>query len=130
MRLLLGAAGRDHDPVVLLRDDRGSCDQAGRIRAEQELRLVLYDDARVELLDAGILRLVVVGDEIDLVLLAADLDAAGGIDLVAPQLEAAHLRGRVVVELAALRGRESDGERILGERRGGAYQHGCNRQSG
>ena len=89
--LLLGAAGVEHDLAVLLGDHRRRRGEARRIGAEQELRFVLVDEPRVELLHAAAHRLVVIGDEFDHVALAAGLDAARGIDLVAPEFVAALL---------------------------------------
>src|SRR6516162_8852074 len=58
------------------------------------------------------------------VMIAAGLDAAGRIDLVAPQLIAPHQPKRVDVERAGLRGGEADGDRVLGEsRRRGQRQY-------
>ena len=79
--LPLGAARGDHHLAVLLGNDRGRGDQPRRIGAEQEMRLVLHDQARVELLHARVLRFVIIADQIDLVGFAAGLDAACGIDL-------------------------------------------------
>ena len=126
--LLLGSAGRDHDLTVLLGHDRGACGQPRGIRAEQELRLVLRDQARVELLDPRALGFVIVAGEVDHVVLPARGDPAGGIDFVPPQFEAAHLGGRVVVELAGLRVREPDCQGVgCCQRRGRTSQ--CGRQN-
>ena len=57
--------------------------------------MVLDDEPRIELLDASTLRLIVVLDEADLVVLVADLDAARFVDLVAPQLGALELGHRI-----------------------------------
>ena len=71
--LLLRSAGGQHDSSVLLGNDCRGRHQARGVRAEEELRFVLVDDAGVELLYARIRELVVVADEIDLVLLVAGL---------------------------------------------------------
>src|SRR5207248_2631001 len=102
---------------ILLGDDRSGGDEAGRIGAEQKLRLVLRDQARVELLYSGVLGLVIIAREIELVALTAGLDAACGIDLIAPQLDPAQLSGRIVIEPAGARNSEADLEIVLGERR-------------
>ena len=109
----LGAAGDQHDLAVLLADHRRGRHQARGIGAEQELRLVLDDEAGIELLHAAALGLVVIGDEAHLVVLVARLDAAGGVDLVAPHLGAALLRQRIDIERAGLRHRHADGDRVL-----------------
>ena len=120
--LRLRPAGDQHQPAVLLGDHRRRRAQPRRVGAEQELRLVLDDQARVELLHAAALRLVVIGDEADLVALVADLQSAGLVDLVAPQLGAALLRHRIDVERPGLRQRHADRQRVfLGE--GGAAKN-------
>ena len=53
--------------------------------------MVLVDQPGVQLLDAAANRLVVIADEFHHVFLVADLDTAGGIDLVAPIFVAALL---------------------------------------
>ncbi len=90
-RLCLGTAPVQHDLAVLLGDDGRRRGEPGGVWAEQELRFVLNDETRVELLDAAAHGLVVIGNEFHLVAFAARLDAAGGIDLVPPQLFAALL---------------------------------------
>src|SRR5262249_15259989 len=114
--LLLGSTGGDHHLAILLGDDRSGADETRRIRAEQELRLVLYDQARIQLLTPGVLRLVIVADQIDRVALGAGLDAALGVDFIAPELDAAQLRCRIIVELASPRNGEADRKSILSER--------------
>src|SRR5262249_15936048 len=106
-----------HDLSVLLADDRGWRGQAGRIRAEQKLRAVLIDQSRVELLYAAADRLIVITDEIDLIALAAGLDAAPSSDLVAPELVAALLTARVDIERTGLGIGKADGDGVFGEGR-------------
>ena len=77
----------------------------------------MRNQARVELLHPGVLGLVIVVRQIDSVALGAGLDAALAVDFIAPQLDAAQLSRRVVVELAGLRNGEADLEIVLGERR-------------
>jgi hypothetical protein len=114
VRLGLGTADAHHQLAVLLGNHGRGRDQAGRVRAEQELRLVLGDQPRIQLLHAPWLRLVVVRDEAHLVVLVAGLDAACGVDVVAPHFESVQLRDRIEVERSRLRDGESDRERVLG----------------
>ncbi|MEJ2478783.1 MAG: hypothetical protein P8Y78_01150 [Acidihalobacter sp.] len=108
--LTLGGAGGDHDLAELLGDHGRSGGQAGGIGAEQEVGVVLQDQAAVELLHAAGGGLVVVVLEGDLVVVVADLDAACGVDLIAPQLETEQLGLGVGVELAGFRSGEADGD--------------------
>ena len=112
--LFLRGAGGQHDSSVLLGNDCRSCHQARGVRAEEELRFVLVYNAGVELLYARIRGLIVVADETNLVLLAASRDTAFGVYFVAPQLEAAHLRDRLVIKLARTRHRKADGQGVVG----------------
>ncbi len=121
--LALGAAGDHHDLAVLLADHGGGSGEARGIGAEQELRLVLDDEARIELLHPAALGLVVVGDVAHLVALVARLDASGRIDLVAPHLGAAHLGHRIHVERAGLRQGHADGDFVFGRDRGRGSEH-------
>src|SRR5205823_11869824 len=63
------------------------------------------------------LRLVVVGDELDLVDVAADLQAARLVDLVGPHLGAALQLDAVRRRAARQRTEQADRERLLGRRR-------------
>ena len=95
------------------------------------MRAVLVDDPRVKLLHAAADRLIVIADEIHFIALAADLNPACGIDLVAPQLVAAHEPERVDVKRTGLRGGKADGDSVFGQsRRDKGRRRRCSKSRG
>ena len=70
------------------------------------------DEACVELLDTTTDRLIIVADELDLIVLIADLDAALAVDLVTPEVKAVLLSKRIDVEGPGSRSCEADGNGI------------------
>src|ERR1039457_1125760 len=112
-----GRAGGQHDLAVLLRDYGRGGGKRGRVGTEQEVRLVLQDHAAVELLHALGVGFVVVAGELYFVVLASGLDAAGSVNLVAPQFKPAVLLHGIDVQGSGLGDGESDGDRLLSESR-------------
>src|SRR5262249_60119514 len=100
------------------------------IRSEQKLGAILIDNARVKLLHAAADRLIVIVDEIDFVALAAGLDAARGIDLVAPELVAALLTERIDIERTGLGIGKADSDGVFGKIRRCGRSKSCGGQKG
>src|SRR5262249_59127345 len=90
----------------------------------ENVRGVLIDEPRVKLLHSAAARLIVIIDEIDFIALAACLDAARGINLVAPKLVAALLTERVDIERTGLGIGKADSDGVFGKsRRGGRREN-------
>ncbi len=99
----------------MLGDDGRCVGQAARIGADQEVGVVFGGQARVKLLDAVGVRLVVIKDGIEFQDRAVGQgDAAGLVDLIHPQVQAVDLAGRFDIVAAGLRSGEADGNRLFG----------------
>ena len=108
-----GGQWRDRQDLVALADRRGGVGDARGIGTEEEAHLVLGDELLGEL-GAGLrLARVVIGHELDLVGLAADLDAARGIRRIRPHLVAVAQEFALAHEGAALAHCHADLENVL-----------------
>jgi hypothetical protein len=109
-----GGGARDDRCLVPLRDGGHDLGVSGSERREQEIDLVAGDELFGELAGALPIGLVVVLDQLDLQLLPADIDAAGGIDLRQPHLPGDVLLLGLVRERAGERQRRSELDHVGG----------------
>ena len=108
--LLGGAACVDEDALVALGDGRAG---RGGGRAEgghQEVGVVAGDEALEQAGGGGGVGPVVIGDELD----GAAEEAAGGVDLVAPELQAVEVMAGGVGEVAGLGEGDADADGVGG----------------
>ena len=106
----------DHRKLVALEHAGNSEVMRRPPRPEQQIDLVLYDELFVDLGRLARIGLIVIGDEFDHPFGPGDVEAALGVDLVAPQLIGILLRRRRRRENAGDWQREADpnGIRRLG----------------
>jgi hypothetical protein len=82
-----GASG-DHHLVILLGNDGRGGRQAGRVRADQEVGVILSDQSCIQFLHTFLVGFVIIGLDGKFDNRAVgQIDAAGLIDLVHPQVE-------------------------------------------
>ena len=119
---------RDGRDAVLLRHAAGRLGGARAERREQEVDLVLGDQPLGRLHRARRIGGIIDIDDLDLVGLAADLDAALGIGGLRPQVVALLLLDAFGRQRAGQRQRRAHAHRILSERGGAQYQRGRQRK--
>ena len=85
------------------------------VRRGHEINFVISDQLLGELARALAVGLIVVSDELHLVSLTADLDAAGSLDALKPQIEAKLLFFAGIRKRSRERQRRADPDDILGE---------------
>ena len=129
----LGRGGgiADHGEFVFLQYRRdGEMDRRAP-GGQKQIDLVVGDQLLVDAHRLGRIRLIVIDDEFDRPLGAADIESALGVDLVAPQLIGVELRGRCGREEPGLGDRESDPHRIGGlGRHAGDAEARCQEHAG